>query len=117
LNATEHARRSPAAKAGLFAPLRAASSVAKGSGVSSLRLLAPLGLALVALLALAAIPASALAAPPTEFGTEGAGAGQISNEAQGIAVDNEDSVYVADNHNRIDKLDLLANFFRAGAAA
>jgi hypothetical protein len=102
-----------------------------------LRLVGLLALSIAALLALAAAPASA--APPAQFGTEGSGAGQISNERlanvrlwlagaerirlrllahlrlTGIAVDQEShDLYVADrNNNRIDKFGFLANFLRA----
>jgi hypothetical protein len=77
----------------------------------SLRLAGLLALTIAALLALVAPSASA--APPSQFGSEGTGAGQIEGEAQDIAVDNEGSVYVADNHNRIDKFDPAGNFIRA----
>jgi NHL repeat len=71
-------------------------------------------LALVgALFAIAA--SSASAALPASFGTLGAGAGQISGEAQGIAVDQgTGDVYVADrNNNRIEKFGSEGQFLLA----
>jgi hypothetical protein len=114
----EHTAKDPSNRIGLFAVLSdlprdggsgAGSEGGIGGRTSSLRLVGLLTLVFAALLALAASSASAAttrqlqaqiteadsAAPPAEFGSEGPGAGQI-NEPRGIAVDNEDSVYVAD---------------------
>ena len=72
------------------------------TGVHTLGSAALLALCILACAsALAAAPALAL---PSSFGTEGEGAGQISNP-QGVAVDQETGdVYVADTANaRVDK--------------
>jgi hypothetical protein len=124
-----------------------------GGGTAVLKLSGLLALTIAALLALVASSASAAtthqlqaqiteadsAAPPAEFGSEGPGAGQISNERlanvrlwlagaerirlrllahlrlTGIAVDQEShDLYVADrNNSRIDKFGFLVNFLRA----
>lgn len=75
---------------------------AKGRGVPSLRLFSLLLLATTAVIALGAN--SALAAPPSEFGEEGTGAGELQTP-QGIAVDQETGdVYINDfNNSRGDR--------------
>jgi DNA-binding beta-propeller fold protein YncE len=59
-------------------------------------------------------PATAIATP-ARFGTEGTGAGQLSAEPQGIAVNQESGeVFVSDReNNRIDKFDAEGNFLLA----
>jgi DNA-binding beta-propeller fold protein YncE len=75
--------------------------------------IALLVLAIALLLALTAT--SALAAPPASFGSEGPGAGQISEGAKGIAIDQETGdVYLADtNNNRVDEFGAEGEFIRA----
>jgi hypothetical protein len=72
------------------------------AGVSPLRLAGLLAFVLAALFAFSDAPASA--APPTQFGTEGEGAGQMQTP-EGIAVEQQSGdVYVSDRHNnRVDK--------------
>ena len=106
MRTTEHTPQSAVAEAGLFAAL-SDSLRGGGTGASSLRLLAPLALALAAL-ALTASPALAVKeyVPGATFGAPGSEAGQLS-APEGVAVnDSSGDVYVADTGNhRIDEFD------------
>lgn len=88
-------------RTGFFATL-SDSLRAKGSGAPSVRLLAPLALAIAAFLALAAAPASALAAQThvytgTSFGPDGTAGTASFGNVQGVAVDQvSGDVYVYD---------------------
>jgi hypothetical protein len=64
---------------------------------------------------LCAVWAAPAGAAPVRFGTEGAGAGQISGEPAGVAVAQENGdVYIADrNNSRIDKFGPEGNFLLA----
>jgi DNA-binding beta-propeller fold protein YncE len=106
VNHTTRSAQAPSLRTGLFAT-RGAS--AKGSGASSLRLLAPLALGLAALLALVAIPASALAARGhvydeslvigTPCTAEPCGPGELK-EPSGLAVNEAThDIYVVDKGN------------------
>ncbi len=84
------------------------------AGVAWTPMLLALACGLVALLGLLAA-ASADAALPASFGTEGSGAGQISANPEGIAVDQESGdVYVGDrNNNRVEKFGPEGEFLLA----
>jgi NHL repeat len=130
LNTTEHARRSPAVKTGLFAPLSGLLS-GGGSGAPSLRLL---GLALVLVAGFIAVVASPASAKQihvfkSSFGEQGHGAGQLELQAanfeaepkvspSGVALNEATGdVYVADTGNRrVDQFDEAGNFIRAFGA-
>jgi hypothetical protein len=112
LNHTARSAKSPTAKTGLFAPLRAALLRAQGSSAVSLRLLAFVALALAALLAFTAA-ASASATTPN-FCPPGSAAGHCDDPAS-VAVDQSTgTVYIVDvNNNRIDEFDSSGSFIRA----
>ncbi len=76
---------------------------------------AVLGLTVAGLLLLAGFGAAPAGALPASFGSEGSGAGQISDEPAGIAIEQEGGdVYIADrNNNRIDKFDANGKFLLA----
>jgi hypothetical protein len=101
VNHTTRSAKAPSHRTGTFAT-RGAS--AKGSGAPSLRLLAPLALAVAALLALTASSASAATRQLQSQITEADGTA-LSNPT-GLAVDNKDNGYVADTATRtLDKFD------------